>query len=48
MPGTQLSNIGQGGSADLSYEYSMRYALVFLIVISIIASVLFKRRDVAN
>jgi hypothetical protein len=48
MPGTQLSNIGQGGSTDLSYEYSMRYALVFLIVISIIASVLFKRRDVAN
>jgi ABC-type transport system involved in multi-copper enzyme maturation permease subunit len=48
MPGTQLSNIGQGGSADLSYEYSMRYAVVFLIVISIIASVLFKRRDVAN
>jgi ABC-type transport system involved in multi-copper enzyme maturation permease subunit len=48
MPGTQLSNIGQGGSADLSYEYSMRYAVVFLIVISIIASILFKRRDVAN
>lgn len=48
MPGTQLSNIGQGGSMDLSYAYSMRYALIFLVVISLIASVLFKRRDVAN
>lgn len=48
MPGTQLSNIGQGGSLDLSYEYSMRYSLIFLAVISIVAAVLFKRRDVAN
>jgi ABC-2 type transport system permease protein len=48
MPGTQLSNIGQGGSMDLSYSYSMQYALIFLAVIAIIASILFKRRDVAN
>jgi len=48
MPGTQLSNIGQGGSMDLSYEYSMRYSLIFLGVIAIIAAILFKRRDVAN
>ncbi len=48
MPGTQLSNIGQGGSVDLSYQYSMQYSLVFLALISIVAAVLFKRRDVAN
>ncbi len=48
MPGTQLSNIGQGGSMDLSYQYSMQYSLVFLALISIVAAVLFKRRDVAN
>ena len=48
MPGTQLSNIGQGGSMDLSYQYSMQYSLVFLSLISIVAAILFKRRDVAN
>jgi ABC-type transport system involved in multi-copper enzyme maturation permease subunit len=48
MPGTQLSNIGQGGSAELSYQYSMQYSLIFLTLISIIAAILFKRRDVAN
>ena len=48
LPGTQLSNIGQGGSMDLSYEYSMRYSVIFLVVIAIVASILFKRRDVAN
>ena len=48
MPGTQLSNIGQGGSVDLSYQYSMQYSLVFLTLISIVAAILFKRRDVAN
>ncbi len=48
MPGTQLSNIGQGGSMDLSYQYSMQYSLVFLTLISIVAAILFKRRDVAN
>jgi uncharacterized protein YqgC (DUF456 family) len=48
LPGVQLSNIGQGGSDDLTFIYSMRYALVFLVAMALLASVLFKRRDVAN
>ena len=48
LPGVQLSNIGQGGSEDLTFIYSMRYSLGFLLVTAILASILFKRRDVAN
>jgi uncharacterized protein YqgC (DUF456 family) len=48
LPGVQLSNIGQGGSQDLSYQFSMQYSLAFLLILAIIASILFKRRDVAN
>lgn len=48
LPGVQLSNIGQGGSPDISYQSSMQYALVFLLILAVLASFLFKRRDVAN
>jgi ABC-2 type transport system permease protein len=48
LPGVQLSNVGSGGSFDVEYAYSMQYSLIFLFVISVAASILFKRRDVAN
>jgi ABC-type transport system involved in multi-copper enzyme maturation permease subunit len=48
LPGVQLSNIGQGGSIDLSYSYSMQYSLIFLALATTITAILFKRRDVAN
>jgi ABC-type transport system involved in multi-copper enzyme maturation permease subunit len=48
LPGTNFSNLGEGGNPDLSYRHSIAVSLGYLIIGGAIAAVLFKRRDVAN
>ena len=48
LPGANFSNIGEGGSLLVSYKHSLAVTLCYLLLGSLIVSVLFKRRDVAN
>ena len=48
LPGSQLNTIAEGGSETISYLHAMQVGGAYVIGISIIAAVLFSRRDVAN
>ncbi len=48
MPGSQLTTIAQGGSADISYLHALTLGTSYVIVGAIVAAFLFVRRDVAN
>jgi hypothetical protein len=48
LPGSQLNTIAEGGSETISYTHAMQVGGAYVIVISVIAAVLFSRRDVAN
>jgi len=48
LPAANFSNIGQGGSVEVSYKHSLLISIIYLTVGSAIVSLLFKRRDVAN
>ena len=48
MPGNQLSTIAQGGSPDVSYSHALILGSFYVFIGSLIATVLFSRRDVAN
>ena len=48
LPGSQLNTIAEGGSETISYTHAMQVGGAYVIGISIIAAVLFSRRDVAN
>jgi hypothetical protein len=48
LPGSQLNTIAEGGSQTISYTHAMQVGGAYVIVISVIAAVLFSRRDVAN
>ena len=48
LPGSQFSNVAQGGSAEISYSYSMAATIIYLTVISVAAATFFKKRDVAS
>ena len=48
MPGNQLATIAQGGSPDVSYSHALILGTLYVFIGSLIATVLFSRRDVAN
>jgi ABC-type transport system involved in multi-copper enzyme maturation permease subunit len=48
LPGSQLNTIAEGGSETISYTHAMQVGGAYVIGISVIAAVLFSRRDVAN
>jgi len=48
LPGSQLNTIAVGGTETISYSHAMQVGGAYVIGISIIAAVLFSRRDVAN
>jgi len=48
LPGTNFSNLGEGGNIDLSYKHSLAITIGYLLIGGAVAAVLFKRRDVAN
>ena len=48
MPGNQLATIAQGGSPDVSYSHALILGSFYVFIGSLIATVLFSRRDVAN
>jgi ABC-type transport system involved in multi-copper enzyme maturation permease subunit len=48
LPGSQLTIIASGGSADVSYSHALATGGAYVAVGALIASVLFVRRDVAN
>jgi len=48
LPGSQLNTIASGGTETISYTHAMQVGGAYVIGISIIAAVLFSRRDVAN
>jgi hypothetical protein len=48
LPGSQLNTIASGGTETISYSHAMQVGGAYVIGISIIAAVLFSRRDVAN
>ena len=48
LPGSQFSNVAQGGSTEISYSYSIAATIIYLIVISVAAATFFKKRDVAS
>lgn len=48
MPGSQLTTIAQGGSADISYSHALTLGTSYVFVGAVVATVLFVRRDVAN
>jgi ABC-type transport system involved in multi-copper enzyme maturation permease subunit len=48
LPGSQLNTIAAGGTETISYSHAMQVGGAYVIGISIIAAVLFSRRDVAN
>jgi hypothetical protein len=48
LPGSQLNTIAEGGTELISYTHAMQVGGAYVIGISIIAAVLFSRRDVAN
>jgi hypothetical protein len=48
LPGSQLNTIASGGTETISYTHAMQVGGAYVIGISIIAAVVFSRRDVAN
>jgi ABC-type transport system involved in multi-copper enzyme maturation permease subunit len=48
LPGQNFDNVAQGGSALISYHWSILLGAGYLAIGFTIVSVLFKRRDVAN
>jgi ABC-type transport system involved in multi-copper enzyme maturation permease subunit len=48
LPGQNISNIGEGGTIDLSYSRSLVMSAAYLVLGFAIVSTLFKKRDVAN
>jgi len=48
LPGQNISNIGEGGSVDISYMHSIGMSAAYLLVGFGIVATLFKKRDVAN
>ena len=48
LPGQNFTNIAQGGSTDVGYQWSMLISGIYLGVAFAIVAILFKRRDVAN
>ncbi|CAB5239358.1 unannotated protein [freshwater metagenome] len=48
MPGSQLQTISQGGTVDISYSHAMQVGGAYVIAATVVASILFSRRDVAN
>jgi ABC-type transport system involved in multi-copper enzyme maturation permease subunit len=48
LPGSQLTIIASGGSADVSYTHALATGGAYVALGALIASVLFLRRDVAN
>lgn len=48
MPGSQFSNIAQGGTELLSYSHSLILGSIYLAVGLLISLTLFVKRDVAN
>ena len=48
LPGQNFDNIAQGGSATVSYQWSLGISALYLSIGFGIVAILFKRRDVAN
>ena len=48
LPGSQFSTIAAGGSESISYTHALSLSAAYVFVGSLIAVVLFTRRDVAN
>lgn len=48
MPGSLISNIATGGTAEISYTHSITMVAIYLSVSTLIVITLFKRRDVSN
>jgi ABC-type transport system involved in multi-copper enzyme maturation permease subunit len=48
MPGNQLSTIAQGGTPDVSYSHALILGSFYVFIGTLLATVLFSRRDVAN
>ncbi len=48
LPGQNFTNIAQGGSTDVGYQWSLITSGIYLSVGFAVVAVLFKRRDVAN
>lgn len=48
MPGSLMSNIAVGGTADISYTHSISMVTIYLTVSTLIVVTLFRRRDVSN
>jgi len=48
LPGSQLTIIASGGSADVTYSHALATGGAYVAVGAIVASILFVRRDVAN
>ena len=48
LPGSQLTIIASGGSADVSYSHALATGSAYVVFGAIVASILFVRRDVAN
>jgi ABC-type transport system involved in multi-copper enzyme maturation permease subunit len=48
LPGTQLTIIASGGSADVTYSHALAVGGAYVAFGALVASILFVRRDVAN
>lgn len=48
LPGSQLTIIASGGTADVSYTHALATGGAYVAVGALVASILFLRRDVAN
>jgi ABC-type transport system involved in multi-copper enzyme maturation permease subunit len=48
LPGSQLTIIASGGSADVTYSHALATGGAYVAVGALVASILFVRRDVAN
>jgi len=48
LPGSQLTIIASGGSADVTYTHALATGGAYVAVGALVASILFVRRDVAN
>ena len=48
LPGAQLNTIAIGGTLDLAYKNALTVGAVYVGIGTIVASILFVRRDVAN
>jgi ABC-2 type transport system permease protein len=48
LPGSQLSTIASGGTADVAYSHALALGSAYVGLGAIVATILFWRRDVAN